>query len=439
MIDDDLNRRAEEAKAEIDRDLRRLEAEEAEDARLAGQPEFQQLGEGRYRLAKPGVDIEVDFLRRVSGALKGEVVVGTTIPGAKTSDRILSAEDLNLSSSRARRSFGQHLGELSRLKEFDWAGFVEEFAVRVLAAERRGQPAVLLGDLPRPKPDETLNVDGVTLLQRHPVILFGDGGTAKSYLALYFGGTLAEEGYHIGLFDWELCGEDHRDRLERLFGCEMPEIHYARCSRALVYESDRLRRIVREAQLDYCIFDSIAFACDGPPESAEVAGRYFQALRQLGPIGSLHLAHTTKALESAERRPFGSTFWHNGARATWNVKLAETTPEDSCLTIGLYNRKANLGPLRQAAGFEFRFDEGSTLVSRIDPADVADLASSLSTWERIRLALKRGSLTRDELKAKLPDVRDGTLRTTLSRAKKRGHLLEFDDDRVALPERRRTP
>ena len=71
-----------------------------------------------------------------------------------------------------------------------------------------------------------------------------------------------------GYADWEFSGEDHRDRLERLFGTDMPAIWYARCDRALVYEADRLRRIVAENDISYVIYDSVAFACDGPPESA---------------------------------------------------------------------------------------------------------------------------------------------------------------------------
>jgi hypothetical protein len=108
----------------------------------------------------------------------------------------------------------------------------------------------------------------------------------------------------VGLFDWELAGEDHRERLERLFGAKLPGVRYARCNRPFVHELDRLRRIVRDEALDYVIFDSVAFACDGPPEAAEVAGRYFQSLRQLGIVGSLHIAHISKA-DGADQKPFG--------------------------------------------------------------------------------------------------------------------------------------
>ena len=130
-------------------------------------------------------------------------------------------------------------------------------------------------------------VDGLTLPRQHPSILFGDGGTGKSYIALYVAGRIAEQDISVALFDWELAGEDHRDRLERLFSDGMPRVLYCRCERPLVYEVDRLRRIVRDKGVQYAVYDSVAFASDGPPEAAEVAGRYFRAVRQIGG-GSLH-------------------------------------------------------------------------------------------------------------------------------------------------------
>ena len=191
-----------------------------------------------------------------------------------------------------------------------------------------------------------IEVDGLALPKHHPSILFGDGGTGKSYLALYLAGRMAEKGVSVMLADWELCGDDHRDRLERLFPDGMPRILYARCEKPLDFEADRLRRVVKENGIQFSVFDSIAFASDGPPEAAEVAGRYFRAVRQIGG-GSLHVAHVTNG-ENADKKPFGSAFWSNGARATWYVKQDEASAGSDALQIGLFNRKGE--PRAVAAG-----------------------------------------------------------------------------------------
>src|SRR6185503_1093343 len=113
------------------------------------------------------------------------------------------------------------------------------------------------------------------------------------------------------------------------------------------------------------------------PEAAEVAGRYFQSVRSLGAIGTVHIAHVTKALEGSDLKPFGSAFWHNGARSTWNVKRADAPPGDDVVSIALHHRKANLGRRMPSIGFEFFFASERTTVRRIDPAGVPDLAASL--------------------------------------------------------------
>ena len=159
-----------------------------------------------------------------------------------------------------------------------------------------------------------------------------------------------------GYADWELAGEDQRERLGQLFPGDMPGLLYVRCEKPMVYEAPRLRRIVRDERLDYLICDSISFALTGPAEAAEEAGKYFQAVRSLGSIGTLHVAHISKA-EGAEKRPFGSAFWHNGARSTWFVKRAEGGADSSIVNIALYNRKSNLGPLKPAIGYEIDFDD----------------------------------------------------------------------------------
>ncbi len=221
--------------------------------------EFTAVNEGRYRLALADLAItfDVDRLRREHHELVGELCVRCGLPGTRSVNGTLTIADFNLSSARARSERAKLLAERAKTPDLDWHALVEEFCQRVLEADRSGQPAVDLRELPRPDGQaDDIRVEGFLFPRRHPAIMFGDGGTGKSYTALYLAGRIAQAGLMVALFDWELAGDDHRDRLERLFGADMPRILYARCERPLVFEADRLRRIVRESAVNYAIYDS---------------------------------------------------------------------------------------------------------------------------------------------------------------------------------------
>ncbi len=198
----------------------------------------------------------------------------------------------------------------------------------------------------------------------------------------------------------------------------MPDILYVRCERPMTAESDRLRRIVQEERIDYLVCDSVAFAADGPPEAAEVAAGYFRALRRIG-VGSLNIAHTTKG-ENGDAKPFGSTFWHNGSRSTWYVKRSAASPDGSELTIGLFNRKANLGRLASAVGYRITFADDRTTFALTDVREVADLAARLPIWQRMAQLLRGGSMTVADIAEELGEHVD-----TVKKAAQRGDGRQF--------------
>jgi hypothetical protein len=373
--------------------------------------------EGVYHmlLAPPGITFHLDRVRRDHHELIGELAVHTDLAGSRRSmSGALLTADFNLSSARARQERAKILAERARSADsIDWLRHLEEFCERVHEAERRGAPAIFLPDVPYPTADLELRAGGFTLLRQHPMMLFGDGGAAKSYLALYFAGLLTQQGLSVVYADWEQTKDEHRVRIERLFPDAMPRVIYVHCQRALVHEVDRLRQVIQEHHVDYVVFDSVAFACDGPPEAAEIAGSYFRALRQLN-VGSLHLAHITKGSPDQrpgvnEQRPFGSAFWHNGARSTWFIKRTDANDDPTQFSVGLFQRKANMGPLHHALGYQISFVGDTTAISHIDIRENSELAATLPLFHRIIGLLKQGAMTTvalaDELGAKEDTVR----------------------------------
>jgi hypothetical protein len=397
---------------------------------------FTRLDDG-YALTLPddGLRLEARYLRRERSELFGELNVLCDWSGARTFEGALITGDVNFSSVRARIDRAKQCAERSHTKptEFDWTGLLEEFSVRLLRAEREGEPAIVLPDVPRPAVDAEYDVHGLRFPKDHLSIWFGDGGSGKSLTELFCAGELELRGVRVALFDWEMDEFTHRLRLERLYGAEMPRVRYVRCARPLVHDVDRLRRIVRDEQIQFGFFDSIGFATDGPPEAAESALGFCRAFRQLG-IGGVALAHVTKA-DNADQRPFGSTFWHNSARSTWNVKQAAST--DDTLTIGIFNRKSNIGRTHAPIGFEIAFTPSTTTFTRVNVADVSELAEALPMWQRMQHRLRSGPMTlarlADELGANVE-----TLDRTVRRKSALFVRLPGSDGitRVALAERR---
>ncbi len=306
----------------------------------------------------------------------------------------------------------------------DWASVLDELAAQVIAAEREGQPPQLLSAFDRPTPDDMFDLEGLVLPRRHPAVLFGDGGTFKSYLGLYIAGYLAQLGVKVLFADWELDASDHRERLEQLFGADLPPVYYRRYQRPLVDEVEGIRRFITQAGVGYVVCDSVGFAANGAPESAEAATTYFQAVRQFGSgVGSLHLAHVTKPKEDAAdpMKPFGSVFWHNSARSTWFLKRTTDTTDGDSFSLAVIHRKANLGALRPPVGLQISFEAGRAQLRRIDVADVEEFAKGLPIPMRLRTALKRGALTVGELVDETGAKRD-TVEKALGRGKGRSFV-----------------
>jgi hypothetical protein len=383
------------------------------------------------------VTFEVDRLVWHRQELSGELLVRCDLLGTDAiDDGLLSVARFNLSSARARNEYASQLERQSRASDIPWRPLIEELCQRVLAAERAGDAAIVLRDVDRPDEDErTVRALGFILPWQHPAIVFGDGGACKSYLALYLGGLLAAEGHRVALFDWELDAADHRERFGQLFGAEMPATFlYTRCSRPLLYETDRLKRVVRTQGIEYGVFDSIGFACHEAPESAESALAYFRCVRQLG-IGSLHIAHISKA-EGGDQKPFGSAFFFNSARAVWNIKATEDGA--GSLTLGVFDRKPNLRARQQPFAIDVSFAPDRTTFKRTEIADVEAFAPQISLYQRIRASLRAGARTRDEL-AEALGSKPETLRRTINRAIEKGHLVKFPGpggvERIGLPAR----
>jgi hypothetical protein len=373
-------------------------------------------GAHRYEWADPErLILEFDLIRTErSGEVTAELLVTSTAPAIGGT---IHHARVNLVSTRSRAELAKHLGTRVPALSLDWSQVIEYACRETVLAYRAGAPAILLRDAPEPEAGAFLIPPFV--LARMPTLMFGDGGSAKSLIALAAGLTVhtgrpllgldAVDQLRVGFLDWEMDAVEHRVRARSLLG-EESDLVYVPCARPLAEDVDRLRRIVRQHAIGYLIVDSVALACDGPPEAAEVAGRFFGALRELG-LGSLLVAHVNRSGDTD--RPFGSAFWHNGARLTWYVKR-ESVIGSNRLTVGLFNKKSNVGPLAAPMGFDVTFAPDDIGITRTDVADIPDIAQHVPVRFRLEAEMRLGAKTITELATGLGTPVD-TVKKTLER------------------------
>lgn len=327
---------------------------------------------------------------------------------------------LNLTSTTTRGTLARHL--LGRMPEVNWHTIIEQACVLVLDKHRQGSPVITLADH---ELTEGLKFRLHPLVQeRQATLLFGDGGTGKSWFAIYIA-TLVTTGMSINGFnaepgsvlylDYETDEDTLRDRVDQItrgLGVDIPgNFYYRHCHQALSADIEQINRIVLEKDISLVIIDSAAPAV-GEPESAQMTAEYFRALRSLR-VSTTTVAHVAKG--GKENEPFGSIFWRNLPRANFRVN-ASHEPGDTSFVIGLKHTKSNNGQRLRDMAFEINFGDGGVTFNPARITDHPELARGLSLGQRISAALQHGGLTVKELAENL-DETEANVRTTLNRGK----------------------
>ncbi len=422
-------------------DVRRVVADLAGKTALAvaldSAPESRRDGDDfLFALNNQGIELRFAHLREGTDGLHGEITVRSSVRGEIHWGR------LNLSSTPGREGLVKKLAD-AHPGAF-WRSLLDRACHAVAEQVRQGEPINQLE--PAAAPAVRQLVERILPLGETSVV-FGDGGTGKSLLALAIalavtskvplpGGLRPTQDAPVLYLDWESCREEQAQRLAGLLaGLELstaPGIFYRPMARALADDATHLRAEVSRLGVGLVIVDSLAPACGTEPESADAAVRAMNALRTLAPATRLVVAHVSKAdiQRNGAGRPYGSVFVQNLARSVWEVRRSDDESKD--LILGLFHRKVNQGRLSAPIGLRFEFEEA---VIRLYPNDIGsepDLLSRTSLSFQIQRLLTAGARTVDELTKDLDNASSDTVGRTLRRLKNQGKVIRLDDTRWGL-------
>lgn len=392
------------------------------EAGVSDPPDFQEhLGMLTYNWRHPGVRIQLEQLHRNKQGTHCEITIDSV--GGEREKQIIGPVGYNLTSISGRETL---LKALKRRWEIDWEEVLEKLTRMAMAYLRVGEPVRHLRDyMHRPTSAWILNP---LILEDQPTILFGTGGLGKSLVAL--GGMLtlesgapvlpglAAESGHRGIYlDWERTGTyEHGTRYRRLLvgvGLEPKELDsiYLPITGSINENVRHIKRTMDMEGVTFAIIDSAGFACGGDPEKAEFALQFFEAVHMLQ-VPTLIIAHQTKG--DSRGMPFGSVFWHNAARSTWEIRNQQV-PGENRLKVGLFNRKANLSGLAKPIGFDISFSDGSTTVSRFDPRTNSEMAAgAIGLSDQVAALLEEGPMTVKEI-AEATGKTENNIRNVFSR------------------------
>jgi hypothetical protein len=190
-------------------------------------------------------------------------------------------------------------------------------------------------------------------------ILYGDGGTGKSVIALALGLEVAtgaqiisaNRALHVGpviYADYEDEHEEHANRLRaivRAHSVDLDEVEFYHLAMIgkVTSEVKRLRQAVHDTKAVLVILDSIGMGRGGDALSAEDTIRMFRALRSLGaPVLAVdHVSKEGKRTKNGNVDPYGSIYTRNSSRMMWHVENRQPRLGDPWDYLVFTHTKAN--------------------------------------------------------------------------------------------------
>lgn len=345
-----------------------------------------------YRVDWPSVGVHI-IVRYIKKNFKAQVASYLNDVGVHRSNPVLDND----------KSMEDYIKKCKREKPYEdfgvnWDRVCNDLSGIIIDTVRAGTPETVLGDVP---PDESVAWRVDNLLVEDTTVLWANGGTGKSFFALWLS-TLISEGLeyvntdhglivepgNVLYLDYETTQAQIASRVRKIhngLGIDRPsKIVYRHMELPLVQDVDTIRDIVHKRNIDYIVVDSMGLAVDGELESAAEVLEFFRSLNTIG-LPSLVISHANKS-----GNLFGSAYTSNAARSVWECSQTEGSFAKGGIDFQLFHRKANDIADQAPQSWSVKFEPDNVTYTRGDVFDTED-KDKLSYFNLVYNILKESS------------------------------------------------
>lgn len=364
------------------------------------------------------------------GRVTGELLIKS--PDGKS---LYPQTSFNFTSERTRSALIKTLSEQDSSRP--WGDIINQLSLTVVDRARQGEPVQELwtgNDVKRPE-----YLLEPFIYKGLPNILYGEKGVNKSTLALAFylclvlpwkdnplELTAPSRSIKSLILDWETEGDIVQYYLSRLqlgHGLQPLQLIYRRCSLPLADDLEQIERNISDTGAEVIIIDSLGAAAGGDLNGADIALKFFAALRQLK-VTSLIIGQVTKDENTKTKKVFGSHFFTYYSRNIWEISKSEGISDDE-YDLALFHRSPNLSAPLKPIGFRFHWNETGLSIER-QPVNVAEFMTKVSSQLRILELLRHGPKKPKDIAMEI-DTSENTVRVLLSKLKKKGKVLQTEN------------
>ena len=404
-----------------------------------------------YTWASEHIVITVDRIAEERHIISSEVEVSR---GNVERHSRLGRARINLLSTQGRGSLVKYLSTREPGLAHAWDGMVQTACDETVDRFRQGDEAVELWT-PETIPPQQEYLLWPLLPLGQPTLMFGEGESGKSYLALFCyvaartGWLNNPMGLKVGegesaiinalYLDWETTEAEIMSRMWRIKEGAPKRgilpITYRNCRRPLAGDIDAIQRMIIQHQADFLIVDSGAPACGGDINAPQPVEEFFGALRELKGyiyehVTTLILGHTSKDQLTKRKTPFGSVFWFNYARAVWEAKRSEA--HGDILKVTLACRKANNSRRPDPLGFELTWTGEGVTIGRVEVIDSPDNPDDVGAELSILQALNAAGACTTARLVTLVGKPDNAIRVYLGRLADKGLVSQAGREGKAI-------